>query len=125
MLAVAVHVPEEESNTSAVATLTAVGCVPLTPPATSTRPSGSNIVSSFAVVILVLVRVQLWLTGSYNSASLNQWYGQQVVPPTISIEPSGNVVGEGRSQYLAIVMLPVSVQSPVLGSYSSALDSVM
>src|SRR5438552_199794 len=111
MLAVAVHVPAEESNNSAVATLTEVGCVPLTPPATSTRPSGSDTVSSFAVVILLLVAVHVWLTGSYDSALLNQWYGQQVVPPTISIEPSGNVAGEGESKYLAIVMLPVLTQS--------------
>ena len=72
MLAVAVHVPADESNNSAVATVTAGGCVPVIPPATSTRPSGSNIVSSFAVVILVLVGVQVWLTESYVSAWLNQ-----------------------------------------------------
>src|SRR6266480_1363464 len=122
MLAVAVHVPAEESNKSAVATLTAVGCVPLIPPATSTRPSGSNIGFSFAVVVLGLVGAHVWLTGSYDSALLNQWYGQQVLPPTISTEPSGNVVAGERSQTLAIVMLPVSDQSPVLGSYSSTLS---
>src|SRR5438874_11903418 len=108
MLAVAVHVPVEESNSSALATLTLVGCVPLTPPATRTRSSGISAVRSLAVVVLLLVGVHVWLTGSYNSASLNQWYGQQVTPPTISTEPSGNVVGEGESQALARVILPVN-----------------
>src|SRR5437870_920914 len=115
MLAVAVHVPAEESNNSAVATFGEVGCVPPTPPATSTRPSGSNIVCSFAVVILVLVGVHVWLTESYNSASLNQWYGQHVTPPTTRTEPSDRIAGETLPQNLPRFILPVTLHSSVLG----------
>ena len=57
-------------------------------------------------------RVQVPLTGSYNSAEAS------ATPPTTSTVPSVNSVAVGSA--LPAPILPVVVHDPVLGSYSSA-----
>src|SRR5450756_1944188 len=103
------------------------------PPATSTLPSGSSVaVWNMRGVGMLPVAVQDPLFGSYSSAEASGGLPPPVsppgtllltVPPVTSTWPSGSSVAVWNMR--GVTMLPVTVQDPLLGSYSSAEASAL
>src|SRR5450756_138269 len=98
------------------------------PPATSTLPSGSSVaVWNMRGVGMLPVAVQDPLFGSYSSAEASGGLPPPVSPPgtlLLTVPPATSTLPSVSSvavwNWRGVTMLPVTVQDPLFGSYSSA-----
>src|SRR5581483_10815107 len=93
--------------------------------ALSVKLSAELSVKPLRAVIIGAVAVQVPLLGSYSSAVASMvqvtmpLLSTQISPPATRTSPSGNRAAWWPLR--AVVMAPVGVQVPLLGSYSSAV----
>src|SRR5450756_549154 len=100
------------------------------PPATSTLPSGSSVaVWDWRGMGMLPVAVQDPLLGSYSSAEASVGPPPPMSPPGSAVPPATSTLPSGSSVAVwnmrGVTMLPVAVQDPLLGSYSSAEASAL